>query len=96
MFVAKGILVAFVVPTLVYLGTMAVIRALTGLWRRRRRHRLACLVVGAITCLEFPFGTILGAFAFVVLGRRSVKALFDGASGAGQPPEPASGPVSQP
>ncbi len=44
----------------------------------RRRNRIACLVIAGITCLGFPFSTILGVFTFIVLLRPSVRELFDG------------------
>jgi hypothetical protein len=43
---------------------------------RTRRHYLFCLVMSAVICLMIPYGTILGIFSFLVLGRDSVKQLF--------------------
>jgi hypothetical protein len=43
------------------------------------RKRMFCLVVAAVSCLGFPFGTILGVFTLVVLNRESVIQLFEGA-----------------
>lgn len=43
---------------------------------RRRRSRVFCLVVGALSCIWFPFGTALGVFTIVVLSRSSVPRLF--------------------
>jgi hypothetical protein len=43
--------------------------------RERRSHTL-CVVVAAFSCLEIPYGTVLGALTFTVLTRPSVKPLF--------------------
>ena len=42
-----------------------------------RRRRTFCMIVAGICCLQVPFGTVLGVCALIVLGRPSVKALFD-------------------
>ena len=46
---------------------------------RKRRSRMFCMVVAGLNCLQFPFGTVLGVFTLVTLGRDSVRAMFDGA-----------------
>ena len=43
---------------------------------RQRRWWTFCYLTGWGECLMFPFGTILGIFTIIVLGRRSVKRLF--------------------
>ena len=43
---------------------------------KRRQSRTFCLVLAAISCLEMPYGTVLGVFTFMVLGRESVSRLF--------------------
>jgi len=35
------------------------------------------MVMAGISCLEVPYGTVLGALSFVVLGRESVVQLFN-------------------
>ena len=42
----------------------------------RRRSPTFCMVIAAINCTGMPWGTVLGVFTFVVLGRESVKRLF--------------------
>jgi hypothetical protein len=42
----------------------------------RRTHYFFCLVIAGISCLVFPFGTVLGVFTLIVLARPSVKTLF--------------------
>ena len=44
----------------------------------RRQRRMFSLVVAAINCASFPFGTALGVFTIIVLMRDSVKQLFTG------------------
>jgi hypothetical protein len=43
---------------------------------RRKGHTL-CLIVSGLNCLNAPFGSILGVSSFVVLGKPSVKSLFE-------------------
>jgi hypothetical protein len=54
---------------------------------KRRKSRTFCMVVAALTCLEFPYGTALGAFTFIALGRESVVRLFQ-VNAAPQPRAP--------
>jgi hypothetical protein len=42
-----------------------------------RRSRAFCMVVAGISCLGVPYGTILGVFSFMVLGRDSIARQFD-------------------
>jgi ABC-type transport system involved in multi-copper enzyme maturation permease subunit len=56
---------------------MALLKFQTARCIKRRRSRAFCMVVGAISCLEIPYGTLLGVFTFLVLGRNSVKGLFE-------------------
>lgn len=44
---------------------------------KHRTWRTFCMVIAAIGCLEFPYGTALGVFTFIVLGRDSVIQLFN-------------------
>lgn len=57
-------------------GTFAAMRFWTAVSLKRRTSRTFCLVVAALSCLEFPYGTTLGVFTFMVLGRASVIQLF--------------------
>jgi hypothetical protein len=57
---------------------------------KRRRSRIFCMVVAGLTCLEFPYGTALGVFTFIALGRESVVRLFEtNAAPQPQAPQPA-------
>jgi hypothetical protein len=43
---------------------------------KHRKWRVFCMVIAGIGCLEFPYGTALGIFSFIVLGRDSIAQLF--------------------
>ena len=51
---------------------------------KRRRSRTFCMVMAGISSLGVPYGTVLGVFSFIVLGRDSVTRLFNSAA-ASQP-----------
>lgn len=57
-------------------ATLAAMRFWTAVSLKRRKSRAFCLVVAGLSCLEFPYGTALGVFTFMVLGRPSVMQLF--------------------
>lgn len=56
--------------------TMAILKFLVARCLKRRTSRTFCMVIAAISCLEVPYGTVLGAFTFIVLGRQSVVRMF--------------------
>lgn len=60
------------------LMTLAFLKFRTARCLRKRRSRLFCMIVGGVSCLEIPYGTALGAATLIVLGRDSVKQLFEG------------------
>jgi len=55
----------------IILGT--VLNILAAMFLRQRKHRVFTMVVAGLICLQFPFGTALGVFTFVVLMRESVR-----------------------
>jgi hypothetical protein len=55
----------------------AVANLASGLFIRKRQHRLFSLIVAGINCAQIPFGTTLGVFTFVVLLRDSVRELYE-------------------
>jgi hypothetical protein len=63
---------------LIFLFAMgvALLRFLAGRYIKQRQSRTFCMVIGALGCLEFPYGTALGVLTFIVLGRPSVVKLF--------------------
>ena len=50
---------------------------LSGMWLGQKRNRTGSIVIAALTCLSFPFGTALGIFTIVVLSSEDVKASYD-------------------
>jgi len=55
----------------------AIMLGLAARFLSRARHWTYCLVVAALACALFPFGTALGVFTIVVLVRPEVKAAFE-------------------
>ena len=55
---------------------VAVARFWAGRCIKRRKSRTFCMVIAALGCLEFPYGTALGVLSFIVLGRGSVVKQF--------------------
>jgi hypothetical protein len=70
------------------LGILAVGLGLAALeWTAARRLEQRrsigfCQAVAALSCLAVPFGTVLGVLTFIVLGRPSVRHLFEPAQAA--------------
>jgi hypothetical protein len=56
--------------------TFAAMRFWTAVCLKRRTSRTFCLVVAGLSCLEVPYGTTLGVFTSIVLGRPAVIQLF--------------------
>jgi hypothetical protein len=57
--------------------TMAGLKLGVAFSLKKRKSRTFCMVVAAFECLGVPYGTLLGIFTFIVLGRDSVTRLFD-------------------
>ena len=55
---------------------VAIARFWAGRCIKRRKSRTFCIVIAALGCLEFPYGTALGVLSFIVLGRASVVKQF--------------------
>ena len=70
------LLFGFGIGFTILLLVFAAVKLLAGLAIRKRRHRLFVLIVAGFSCLLIPYGTLLGVFTFIVLGRPSVAALF--------------------
>lgn len=70
------ILFGFGLGVTILLLVFAVVKLLAGFAIRKRRHRLFVLIVAGFSCLSIPYGTLLGVFSFIVLGRPSVAARF--------------------
>jgi hypothetical protein len=63
---------------IVGLWGLALATAVSGYFIQTRQRRIFSIVVAAINCVLFPFGTVLGVFTMVVLVRPSVVALYGG------------------
>lgn len=70
------IFVGFGLVFFVLLGTFALLKFRVALCLKRRTSRVFCLVIAGISCLEVPYGTVLGTFSFIVLGRPAVMRMF--------------------
>jgi hypothetical protein len=53
-----------------------VLNVLSALFLSQRKHRLFSLIIGALNCLQIPFGTALGVFTIIVLCRDSVREMY--------------------
>ena len=56
----------------------ATLKLLTAIRLKERRSRIMCLIAAGLACLEVPYGTVLGIWTFIVLGRASVRRQFEG------------------
>ena len=86
-----GWIIAAIGLTVFAIGlTLAILKFRAASNLKRRRSRVFCMVVAGLTCLEFPYGTALGVFTFIALGRESVVRLFEtNAAPQPQAPQPA-------
>jgi hypothetical protein len=55
-----------------------VLRLLVAKFLRERRASGFCMFVAAISCIDFPYGTILGVCTIITLTRPSVRDLYSG------------------
>ena len=72
----ETLLITAIVAGLALALVTAVHLIVVGVKIRQRRWWTFCYLTGWGECLMFPFGTILGIFTIIVLGRPSVKRLF--------------------
>jgi hypothetical protein len=72
----NSLLMTAIVGGLVIAVVSCVHLVLVGVKIRQRKWWTFCYLTGWGECLMFPFGTILGIFTIIVLGRPSVKRLF--------------------
>jgi hypothetical protein len=52
----------------------------------RKQNLTLIQILAGLSCLHVPYGTALGVLTFMVLGRPTVKALFEGRDPYGAPP----------
>jgi hypothetical protein len=72
----------------VFGAVLIVLKLLTARALQTRSSRTLCLITAALTCLHVPYGTLVGIFTFIVLGRPSVRALFERQTSPWQAPAP--------
>lgn len=70
-----AMLIGYAIIAVLSVGS-GVLNLLSGLFMRRRTARIYSLVVAGLNCVQFPFGTVLGVFTFIVLLRESVVRLY--------------------
>jgi hypothetical protein len=61
---------------IVLFWTLAVLLFLSARFMSARRNRIFSIVIACLSCMWFPFGTILGVFTLIVLVRPSVRFLY--------------------
>lgn len=55
----------------------AVGNLLSGMYMRKKKKLMFSMVVSGFNCLNFPLGTVLGVFTFIVLLRDSVRDAYE-------------------
>jgi hypothetical protein len=67
------------IPLLIILSFwgLAAATAVSGYFIQTRQRRILSIVMAAINCAMFPFGTVLGVFTIIVLVRPSVISLYE-------------------
>lgn len=69
-------LMIFYVVASVFLIALCVCNALSGHYIKKRTSRIFSFIIAGINCMQFPLGTALGVFTFIVLTRESVKMAY--------------------
>jgi len=62
--------------------TGGVLNLLSGLFIRKRHHRMFSIIIGGLNCLHVPFGTLLGVFTILILSRDSVRKIYEVSGGS--------------
>jgi hypothetical protein len=75
--IVGGVLLIFWGVLTLLLWVKAAFVAYSGTCLRQGKHRTLSQVVACLCCLNMPFGTLLGVFTLVVLGRPSVRAGYE-------------------
>lgn len=75
--VVGGFFVIFGIAFSLFLAGQAVLQLLAARALGKRRSRLLCQIAAGASCLQMPWGVVLAVFTFMVLGRESVKQLFE-------------------
>lgn len=72
-----GYLCAGIGAWFVLLGWTAACTFGSGRYLARRKGRMFSFIVAGFFCVFFPFGTVLGIFAIIVLSRDAVRRLYE-------------------
>ena len=59
-----------------FLVALCVCNVLSGYYIRKRKNQIFSYIIAGINCMQFPLGTTLGVFTFIVLMRPSVKMAY--------------------
>ena len=82
-----GLLFALVGGAIILFGwTLGILTILSGRFIARRIHRTFSIVMGAINCALFPFGTVLGVFDIILLTKDELKRQYEAEQGAAANP----------
>ncbi len=60
-----------------FFAVQAALKFMTARALGRAQSRMLCYITAGLSCLQMPWGTLLGVFTFLVLGRESVKERFE-------------------
>lgn len=81
----RGFALVFLGMALFFVAVLAAsvtLKFLAASWLRKRTHRIGTMIAAALSCLEVPYGTLLGVLTFIVLVRPSVKQLYEAQAAA--------------
>jgi hypothetical protein len=70
------VLMIFYVVISCILIALCVCNVLSGRYISKRTNRLFSFIIAGINCMQFPLGTALGVFTFIVLTRENVKMAY--------------------
>ncbi len=73
---------------LLFVLGFAALLFVTGRFLQRERHWTFCIVIAALACAFFPFGTVLGVFTILVLSKDEVRAAFAAPTALSATPQP--------
>ena len=66
----------FGIAAMVVMGALAILHFVAARALTRNKLRALILVSAGFAFLNFPFGTVLGVFTFIVMTRPGVKPMF--------------------
>ena len=73
----KWVMGAFYLFFAILIIAYMVCNILSAKWLKQRKNRTFSYIVAAMNCLQFPFGTALGVFTFIVLSRPTVGSSYE-------------------